>query len=1048
MFNAIIQFSLKNRLLVVVISILLLVYGGMVIVKLPVDVFPDLNRPTVTIFTEAEGLAPEEVEALVSWPIETAVNGSTGVERVRSASGIGLSIVWVEFGWDTDIYIARQIVSEKLQQVGEALPAGVKPVMGPISSIMGEIMLVGLTTENTSVSSMDLRTIAEWDIRNRLLSIPGISQITAIGGDMKQYQVLVDPLRLRNYNVTLHDVEATIAGSNINSTGGFLLQDYQEGLIRNVARINTIEDLAGSPLPNEKNSSPTPLTLGNIAEVKLGGPLAKRGDASIDGKPGVILSIQKQPGADTVRLTERIEQELKEIQKTLPEGVTIHDDIFRQASFIKSAIGNVEEALRDGAILVTIVLFLFLLNFRTTFITLTAIPLSFVLTAIVFKMFGMSINTMTLGGLAVAIGELVDDAIVGVENVYRRLRENRHAADPKPPLKVVLEATKEIRNSIVFATVIVVLVFIPLFAMQGIEGKIFLPLGIAYIVSIIASLFVSVTLAPALCAYLLPRMKRMQEEHDGWLVRKIKAGEARILNFAFPRTRLVFAAVGGAFLLTVAVVPFFGKEFLPQFNEGSVTINLLLPPGTSLAESNRIGTIAENLIRQVPEATKTGRRTGRAERDDHAEGVHSSEIEVELKESDRSRADILADIRSRMDEIPGIAVNIGQPISHRIDHMMSGVRAQIAIKLFGPDLATLRAKAEEIRQAMSEVPGVVDLSVEKQVLVPQVHVRFDREKAARYGLLSGEAAEYAELAMQGKEVGQVLDGQRTYDIVMRLTDKARDDIAAIKQIPIDAPGGNVVPLELIANVEDAKGPNIINRENAQRRIVIQANSAERDLVGVVERVRAAIAEKVHLPTGYYITYGGQFESQASASKLIAILSIFSLAGMFLVLFMHFKSANLALQVMIAIPLAFIGAVAGVMLSGGVFSIATMVGFVTLTGIAARNGIMMIAHYWHLMEHEGEKFDLKMIYRGTSERIIPVLMTALAAGLALIPLIIAADEPGREILHPVAVVIFCGLFSSTLLDLTVRPLMFWKFGKRPVAEMLPEAIRSTQPRSVS
>lgn len=1039
MFNAIIQFALKNRLMIVALSAFLLVYGGVVVSKLPVDVLPDLNRPTVTIFTEAEGLAPEEVEALVTWSIETTVNGATGVERVRSASGIGLSIVWVEFGWGTDIYIARQIVSEKLQQVGATLPEGIKPIMGPISSIMGEIMLVGLTSDNAEVGSMDVRTIAEWDIRNRLLSIPGVSQITAIGGDKKQYQVLVDPLKLKNYGVTLHDVEATIKGSNINSTGGFLLQDYQEGLIRNMARIKSTQDLATSPLLSEKHTSSTPLTLANIAEIKLGGPFAKRGDASINSKPGVILSIQKQPGADTTKLTARIENELKEIQKTLPEGLTIHADIFRQASFIKNAITNIEGALRDSAILVTIVLFLFLLNFRTTFIILTAIPLSFVLTAVVFNMFGMSINTMTLGGLAVAIGELVDDAIVGVENVFRRLRENSHSITPQKPLRVVLEATKEIRNPIVFATLIVALVFLPLFAMQGIEGKIFLPLGIAYIVSIISSLLVSVTLNPVLCFYLLPGMKTMDNEHDSWLVCKVKATQKRVLDFAFPRSKLVFIVLLTAFLATVSIVPFLGKEFLPQFNEGSVTINVLLPPGTSLAESNRVGTIAENLIRKVPEATKTGRRTGRAEKDDHAEGVHSSEIEVELKKSRRSRADILADIRSRLDGIPGIAVNIGQPISHRIDHMLSGVRAQIAVKLFGGDLATLRAKAEEIRQAMSEVEDVVDLSVEKQVLVPQIHVRFDREKAARYGILSGEAAEVAKLAMQGKEVGQVLDGQRTYDIVMRLSGEARDTIEAIKKIPIDVPGNNIVPLEVIANVEDAKGPNIISRENAQRRIVIQANSSTRDLVGVVERVRDIIAEKVHLPAGYYITYGGQFESQASASKMILILGIFSLTGMFLVLFMHFKSVNLALQVMVSIPLAFIGAVGGVLLSGGVFSIATMVGFVTLTGIAARNGILMIAHYWHLMEHEGEKFNLKMIYRGTSERIIPVLMTALTASLALIPLIIAADEPGREILHPVAVVIFCGLFSSTVLDLTVRPLIFWRFGRRPISQMLPEAI---------
>lgn len=1038
MLNSIILFSLKNRLLVVALSALIMVYGVFIISKLPVDVFPDLNRPTVTIFTEAEGLAPEEVEALVTWPLETAVNGSTGVERVRSASAIGLSIIWVEFGWDTDIYVARQIVAEKLQQAQETLPPEARPVMGPISSIMGEIMLVGLTSKNPDVTSMDLRSAAEWDIRNRLLSIGGIAQVTVIGGDLKQYQVLVDPLKLKNYGVTLHDVEATIEGSNVNATGGFLMSDYQESLIRNVARIKTVEDLAKAPLPQDKGS-PTPLTLDQVATIKLGGPLAKRGDASVDGQTAVILSVQKQPGADTIELTRKIEAELANIQKTLPEGVEIHDDIFKQASFIERAISNVEEALRDGAILVAIVLFLFLLNFRTTFITLTAIPLSFVLTAIVFNFFSMSINTMTLGGLAVAIGELVDDAIVDVENVFRRLRENRHAEKPRNSIQVIFEASSEVRNSIVFATIIVVLVFIPLFAMGGIEGKIFLPLGVAYIVSIVASLFVSLTLTPALCSYLLPNMKRMGDEHDGWLIRKVKAGQKSILNFAFPHKKTVLTFVVVVTLAVLSMVPFFGKEFLPQFNEGSVTINILTPPGTSLAESNRIGTIAENLVRQVPEATKTGRRTGRAERDDHAEGVHSSEIEVELKESERNRADILADIRDRLDGIPGIAVNIGQPISHRIDHMMSGVRAQMAIKLFGTDLDVLRTKAEEIRAVMAEVPGVVDLSVEKQVLIPQIHVLFDREKAASYGLLSGEAAEYAELAMQGKIVGQVLDGQRTYDIAMRLTDESRQDVEAIKQIPVDAKNGNVVPLQAIANVEEAKGPNIINRENAQRRIVIQANVSERDLVGVVQKVQAAINSKVQLPQGYFLTYGGQFESQASASRLIALLSLFSLAGMFLVLFAHFKSGNLALQVMSSIPLAFIGAVIGVWVSGGVFSIATMVGFVTLTGIAARNGIMMIAHYIHLMEHEGEKFDLKMIYRGTSERIIPVLMTALTASLALVPLIIAADEPGRELLHPVAVVIFCGLFSSTLLDLTVRPLIFWTFGKKPVEKLLPAAL---------
>jgi CzcA family heavy metal efflux pump len=1038
MFDRIIQFSLRNRLFVVAAAALVMAYGGYVLTKLPVDVFPDLNRPTVTIFTEAEGLAPEEVESLVTFPIETAMNGATGVQRVRSNSSIGLSLVFVEFDWNTDIFLARQIVTEKLQQVAEQLPATAKPVLGPISSIMGEIMLVGLTSENPQVGSMDLRSLADWQIRQRLLSLAGIAQITVIGGDLKQYQILVDPYKLQHYGVTLHHVQEAAQNANVNATGGFLLTDYTEGLIRNLARVKSVDDLAQSVVPGGRNSD-LPLTIGDVADVRLGGPLAKRGDAGVNGKPAVILSIQKQPGASTIKLTEEIEAELARIQTTLPEGVKIHTEIFRQSEFIHRAISNVEEALRDGSILVVIVLFLFLLNFRTTFITLTAIPLSMLITAIVFHLFGMSINTMTLGGLAVAIGELVDDAIVDVENVFRRLRENRHAAQPKPALDVIYHASSEVRNSIVFATIIVVLVFVPLFALGGIEGRIFAPLGIAYITSIIASLFVAVTVTPALCSYLLPRMKRMEHARDSWLVRQIKAGEARLLGWAMPRTTPILALVAIAFLAAVAVVPFFGREFLPPFNEGSVTINLVSAPGISLQESNRIGALAEKLVLEVPEVAMTGRRTGRAELDDHAEGVHATEIEVELKPSDRSRAAILDDIRTRLDQIPGIGVNLGQPISHRIDHLLSGVRAQIAVKLFGDDLATLREKAEEIRTAMSQVPGVVDLQVEKQVLIPQLHVRIDRAQARKYGAMAGEVADYGELAMNGRTVGQILEDQRTYDLVMRLTDEARNDPAAIKRIPIDTASGRVLPLGVLADVEEAKGPNIINRENVRRRIVIQANVSGRDLVSAVAEIQRRIGEDVKLPSGYFVTYGGQFESQASASRLIAVLSIFSLAGMFIVLYAHFRSAMFAAQIMLNIPMAFIGSVVGVFLMGGTLSIATMVGFITLTGIAARNGIMMVSHYLHLMEHEGEKFDLKMIVRGTQERLVPVLMTALTAALALVPLVLAAGQPGREILHPVAVVIFSGIFSSTLLDFIVTPLVFWKFGRKSVARLLPEAV---------
>jgi len=1038
MFDRLIQFSLRNRLFVVAFAALVMAYGGYILTKLPVDVFPDLNRPTVTIFAEAEGLAPEEIETLVTFPIETAMNGATGVQRVRSNSSVGLSLVFVEFDWNTDIYLARQIVAEKLQQVADQLPANTKPVLGPISSIMGEIMLVGLTSENPKVTSMDLRSIADWQIRQRLLSISGIAQITVIGGDLKQYQILVDPYKLQHYGVSLHNVQEAAQNANVNATGGFLLRDYTEGLIRNLARVKSVDDLAQSVIPGDR-SAPIPLTIGDVADVRLGGPLAKRGDAGVNGKAAVILSIQKQPGASTIQLTDAIQADLEKIQATLPEGVKIHAEIFRQSEFIHRAISNVEEALRDGSILVVIVLFLFLLNFRTTFITLTAIPLSMIITAIVFHLFGMSINTMTLGGLAIAIGELVDDAIVDVENVFRRLRENRHAAQPKPALEVIYHASSEVRNSIVFATIIVVLVFIPLFALGGIEGRIFAPLGIAYITSIISSLFVAVTVTPALCSYLLPKMKRMDHDKDSWLVRKIKGAEARLLTWAVPRTTPILLLVALAFLAALAVIPFFGREFLPPFNEGSVTINLASAPGISLKESNRIGALAEKLILEVPEVSMTGRRTGRAELDDHAEGVHSSEIEVELKPSDRARGVILDDIRTRLDQIPGIAVNLGQPISHRIDHLLSGVRAQIAVKLFGDDLTTLREKAEEIRSVMSTVPGVVDLQVEKQVLIPQLHVNIDRQQAKKYGVMAGEVAEYGELAMNGRSVGQILEEQRTYDLVMRLTDEARNDPDAIKRIPIDTVAGQVLPLGVLANVEEAKGPNINNRENVRRRIVIQANVSERDLVSAVSEIQQRLGTEVKLPEGYFVTYGGQFESQASASRLIAILSLFSLAGMFIVLYAHFRSVMFAIQIMLNIPMAFIGSVIGVLLMGGTLSIATMVGFITLTGIAARNGIMMISHYLHLMEHEGEKFDLKMIVRGTQERLVPVLMTALTAALALVPLVIAAGQPGREILHPVAVVIFSGIFSSTLLDFIVTPLVFWRFGRKSVAKLLPQAV---------
>jgi len=1037
MLDRIIHFSLQNRLLVAAVAAMIVVYGGYVLSHLPVDVFPDLNRPTVTILTDCEGLAPEEVETLVTLPIETAVNGATGVERVRSSSGIGISVVYVEFGWETDIYTARQIVSEKLQQARNEMPANVQPFMAPISSIMGEVMFIGLTSDNPEVGGMELRSLAEWDIRRRLLTIPGVSQIIVIGGDLKQYHVLADPQLMHQYQVGLDELERAVRESNANSTGGFLNSAYTESLVRNLGRVHNPADIAGTPV-KEMPDSPYPLTIGDVARVRTGGPLVRRGDAGVDGQPGIIITVKKQPHADTVELTRKVEAELARMQKSFPEGVEVHTDIFRQSTFIERSVHNVQEALRDGSILVVIVLFIFLMNFRTTFITLTAIPLSILITFIVFKWFGLSINTMTLGGLAVAIGELVDDSIVDVENVFRRLRENRRRAQPRPVLAVVYDASREIRNSIVFATIIVVLVFVPLFAMSGVEGRIFAPLGIAYIISILASLLVSLTVTPVLCSWLLPGLKQMKEGRDSWLVRHIKAWEARLLAWAFPRTGPVLGAVALAFLAAAAIVPFFGREFLPAFNEGSLTINIITPPGTSLEESARIATIAEREILKVPETVSTGRRTGRAERDEHALEVFISEIETELRPSGRSKAEILRDIRDRLGEIPGIGVGIGQPISHRIDHMLSGVRAQLAVKIFGDDLAVLREQAQRVQASMATVPGVVDLQVEQMTLIPQTHVRVNREAALKYGLRAGEIAAFTEMALHGRKVTEVLEGQRLYDVILRTDDSVRGDIAAIRGMHLHA-GGRDIPLRLVADVEQAKGPNLINRENTQRRIVVSANIEGRDLVGTVEQIMARVDEDVRPPEGYYLSYGGQFESQVSASRLIAVLSVVSFGLMFLVLYAHFNSAMFALQVMVNIPLAFIGAVLGVMATGGVFSIASLVGFITLTGISARNGIMMISHYLHLMRHEGENFDTAMIVRGTQERLVPVLMTALTAMLALLPLVAAAGVPGKEILHPVAVVIFAGLFTSTALDLIVTPLIFRRFARKSVARLVPEAL---------
>ncbi len=1078
MLNKLILFSLKNRLFVVATAALVMVYGVFTLVNLPVDVLPDLNRPRVTIFLEAGGMAPEEVESQANLPVETALNGAPGVEVVRSVASPGLGMVFVEFDWDTEIYRARQLVAEKLQTV--EMPDGITPQLGPISSIMGQIMMAAITGDSTS--PMDLRTIADFTLRRRLMSVKGVSQVIPIGGERMQYQVLVSPEKLRQFNVSIDEVDKALQLTNQNSTGGFVNNAGSEVLIRNIARTTDINEIANTVI---RSTNGAIVTLNQVADVKLGGGI-KRGDGSFNAKPAVILSIEKQPTASTVTLTDDILKAIAEIQTTLPKDVKIHTDVFQQKGFIVNSLANVEAALRDGFILIIIILFLFLLNFRTTIITLTAIPLSLIITAIVFKLFGISINTLTLGGLAIAIGELVDDAIVDVENVFRRLKENwaLPTEQQRPLLKVIYEASSEVRNSIVYATIIVVLVFIPLFYLQGIEGRIFAPLGIAYITSIVASLVVSLTVTPALCSYFLSKPRhlrhvnllfwrkkkvgsRQSEESkqseesrqyavndpilltadsktttysntaDSPLVRWLKKQDLKLLHWSLKRTKTVIVASVILIIAAFALVPFFGTEFLPPFNEGSFTVTVVAPPGTALEEANKIGNIAEKQILKVDGVALTSRRTGRAELDEHAEPPSYSEIDVALtdEEGGRNRNAILDDIRHNLDVLKGVNVNIGQPISHRLDHLLSGVRAQVAIKIFGNDLTTLRTTASQLQTIISGIDGVVDAQVENQAMLPQLMIRLDRNKIRQYGLQVGEVAEELETFYQGKTVSQIIEGQQSFDLVVRVADSIRSNIEQIRNTPIATASGALIPLNQIANVDLENSINVINHENTQRRIVVSANVQGRDLGSTVQEMQSTVAANMKMPQGYFAEWGGQFESHQSASKLILILSLFSFAGIFLVLYSHFKSWEITLQIMLNIPLALIGSVVAVMLTGGVFSIATLVGFITLTGIASRNGIMMLSHYIHLVEHEGEVFGDKMIVRGSQERLVPVLMTALVAALALIPLTLDPTAPGKEILYPVATVILGGLISSTLLDIIVTPVVFKKFGQKALEKYL-------------
>ena len=1019
MFNILVHASLRNRLLVLALALVTLVYGFWQGKALPIDVFPDLNKPVVTVLTEAGGMAPEEVEQLVSFPLENMLNGVTGVSRVRSTSGIGLSILYVEFDWDTDVYRNRQLVSERLDQVTSQLPSGITPVMGPVSSIMGEIMLIALPIKaNSDTDPMLAREYADFVLRPRLLSIPGISQAIPIGGEVRQIRVEPKLDVMRNLGISIEQMQEAVEGFASNKGGGFIDVNNREFLIRHEGRTLNLDDLRQLAVAWQQNTS---VRLDQVANV-LYAAAVKRGDGGYNGKPAVIINVQKQPGADTVTLTREIELALAELATGLPDGVSAPQVLFRQADFIKASVDNVTEALRDGSILVVIVLFAFLLSTRTTAISLLAIPLSLAATVLIFKWMGQTINVMTLGGLAIAIGELVDDSVVDVENILRRLKQNAKQDKPRPVFDVIWRASVEVRSGIVYATAIVVLVFLPLFALPGIEGRLFAPLGEAYIIAVLASLLVSMTVTPVLCYFLLPQMKQLHRG-DSFLVRVLKKWQGIWLLWALPKRRSILLVSGIAALISASSVAFFPRAFLPAFNEGSLVLGMIFQPSTSLSESNRMGHLAESLLLSVDEVTAVGRRTGRAELDEHAEGVHSSEIDVDLIASSRSREEVLAEIREKLSVLPA-QVAIGQPISHRLDHLLSGVRAQLAIKVFGDNLDELRINAEKIRQKLESIPGLVDINVEKQVLIPQVSVRLKLDKLLQYGLSPGRAIERLALLTDGEHVVDIIDGVKRYALVIRL-DEIQRSPQALSLALIDTPAG-AIPIGNIADISISDGPNQILRENGRRRLVVYANSTGVDVKQLLSAVREQMNE-VELGTDSFISIEGQFLAQEQAMRVLVLLSAMSFGLIFLVLYMRYKSLVFASIIMSSLPMALLGAVAAMWLTHTPLSVASVVGFITLTGIASRNGILKLSHYLNLIKFEGERFNTQLIVRGAQERLAPVMMTSMVTAFALIPLLMAADAPGKEILHPVAVVIFSGLLSSTLLDTLLTPLLYREFG---------------------
>lgn len=1024
MLNRIIKFSLSNRVSVVILSGLLLLAGCAVLLKMEVDIFPDLNAPTVVVMTEAPGLAPEEVEKVVTYPVETTLNGATDVRRVRSSSATGFSVVWIEFDWGTDIYKARQIVSERLNEVAEKLPAGVgTPVIGPQSSILGEMLIIGLTADSTSMT--ELRTIADRTISPHLLSIGGVSQVSVLVGDVKEYQIQMNPDKMKHFDITLDEVLAATESINDNASGGIVYDYGNEYIIKGDINTSSVEEIGNSVIRSDERGI---VLLSDIADVVIGGKLPLTGAASLKCKPAVLLTVTKQPSTGTIELTETIENELAKIKSSIPSDIKITTDIFRQSDFIDSSISNLQQSLFEGALFVIVILFFFLMNVRTTLISLVALPMSIIVTVIVLNLLGLSINTMSLGGIAIAIGSLVDDAIVDVENVYKRLRENSRLPEDerRSTISVVFEASKEVRMPIFNSSLIIIASFLPLFFLRGLEGRMLIPLGISFIVALVASTVVALTLTPVLCSYLLKSNDVDKLGKESWVARNLKSLYRRGLDFTFHHKRSLLASVSALFVIAISLFFTLGRSFLPAFNEGSFTINVSALPGISLEESDHIGRIAEEAILSVPEVQTVARKTGRAELDEHSLGVNVSEIEAPYRLSDRSREEVVRELRAKLSEIPGVNIEIGQPISHRIDAMLSGTEAQIAIKIFGDDLQSLYAVGSQIKKHISDIPGIVDVNIEQQVGRPQLDIRPRREMLARYGIPVNKFVEFINVTLGGKTVSQVYEGGLPYDVTLRVDNDHRETLTAISELMIDSNVGKI-PLDNVAEIVSTTGPNTINRENVSRRIVVSANVDDRDLRSAVNDIQRAVEENVKFPEGYYINYSGQFESEAEASRTLALTSLGALIIIIMLLYSEFHDMKQTLIILVNMPLAMIGGIVILRLTSGEMNIPAIIGFISLLGITTRNGMLLISRYNHLaQEHVGLAERIRI---ASVDRLLPIMMTALTSALALIPLALRGNEPGNEIQSPMAIVILGGLITSTLLNIFVTPVLYYLTNKK-------------------